>query len=82
VATTRGFFAFCGVFEMLNGVAAEYRVRADRCQRQAEKSLDPTDKAYWVRFVEQWLALASAAERHPTGIDHHARAGQGHPGGE
>jgi hypothetical protein len=48
---------------MLKDVVAEYRARAEKCQLQAEKSLDPVDKGYWIRFVEQWLELALAADR-------------------
>ena len=49
--------------EMPQDLAADYRARADRCRQKAEESSDPKNKAYWLKFAEQWLQLAQDADR-------------------
>jgi hypothetical protein len=35
----------------------EYRTNAEECERMAENSLNPTDKAAWLKLARHWLRM-------------------------
>jgi hypothetical protein len=35
----------------------EYRFNAEECERMAENSLNPRDKAAWLRLAKRWLGM-------------------------
>jgi hypothetical protein len=40
----------------------EYRTNAWECERMAENSLDPSDKAAWLQLERRWLGMIPNAE--------------------
>jgi hypothetical protein len=37
----------------------EYRFNAEECERMAENSLNPKDKAAWLRLAKRWLGMTT-----------------------
>ena len=42
--------------------ADKYRAIADECRLQADLSLNPAAKVFWVKTAERWLELAREAD--------------------
>jgi hypothetical protein len=47
---------------MPDDLAAGYRRNADQCREMAERDPDEIKKANWLKFAEEFLKLADAAE--------------------
>jgi hypothetical protein len=43
--------------------SAKFRMQAEDCRQQAEKVISPLDKEATLRVAEEWLKLASSAEK-------------------
>jgi hypothetical protein len=54
----------------------EYRFNADECERMSENSLNPNDKAAWLRLAKRWLRMITTPR---TGSER-SEAGQSEPG--
>jgi hypothetical protein len=39
-----------------------YRVNYEECRAEAAKAINPSSKAQWLLFAEEWLKQAEAAE--------------------
>ena len=48
---------------MSREVMANYRLKAEECRQQAERSTLSTDKAHWLRLAEDWQTLAESVEQ-------------------
>ncbi|HMF25274.1 MAG TPA: hypothetical protein VKG24_24545 [Pseudolabrys sp.] len=46
-------------------VADEYRKHAEKCRTMAERSPEPTDRAFWLMLAQNWQLLAQDMEVGP-----------------
>jgi hypothetical protein len=42
---------------------ARYRLKAEKCRKEAENALNPADKEAWLRLAEGWTKMAQEVER-------------------
>jgi hypothetical protein len=49
-------------------MSSEYRTNARECERMAENSLNPDDKAAWIQMARYWVRMIPTSDSNPLRV--------------